>query len=430
MMLNIYPLSKNPEYRNFEALDFVYSEFNTAIRTVGVHNAKIPRIELMAHAEERSLPLHDVEVAVTILLLTNHLVEKDQVLNSKLHAVYQPLPSQQKSPRPMPVNAERVRCYQIVKEVIGQRTTTGPKAASAHSEPPTAQILPTKTADPFARYDELTTAVANSTQPFFVTNLRLWLAMLDSTPVFARPILQRLESSANFENWFEPYRRLMMGIGGIESRIEWPTEREKRLGTQMLLFRKFTNGGIEPEGFAFLVLRAGSNINVGIRQISEQMFKPFSRELRSYLNEVIDQQTPAGWAVPASDTKIAAAVATDETDRTAPAADRFVTFDHNSAAFKEADSSLEQLAEAVRGSNELFANPDDRIAVAVEVSSIRTLIGGASVRIAAVQLAIAENGIIQWLAREAASGAVRAAATLAVGALIALIATIVNVLLH
>jgi hypothetical protein len=46
-----------------------------------------------------------------------------------------------------------------------------------------------------------------------------------------------------------------------------------------------------------------------------------------------------------------------------PAADRFVAIDHNSAAYKEADETLEQLTSAVKGVNDLFANAEERLAV-------------------------------------------------------------------
>jgi hypothetical protein len=104
----------------------------------------------------------------------------------------------------------------------------------------------------------------------------------------------------------------------------------------------------------------------------------------------------------------------------APASDRFVSFDHNSAPFKEATNALEQLAEAVRGSNELFADPEERLAVAEEVSSIRHLIARASVRIAAVQQA--RNGLLKWLVKAAAGAIVGHWALVAMTALGALAA--------
>ena len=56
-----------------------------------------------------------------------------------------------------------------------------------------------------------------------------------------------------------------------------------------------------------------------------------------------------------------------------PAADRFVAIDHNSPAFVQADEALDTLANAVRGSNDLFANADERLAVASEVTGSERL---------------------------------------------------------
>ena len=104
-----------------------------------------------------------------------------------------------------------------------------------------------------------------------------------------------------------------------------------------------------------------------------------------------------------------------------PAADRFVAIDHNSPAFVQADEALDTLANAVRGSNDLFANADERLAVASEVTGLREAIRAKAVRIAAVVSAIKDNGVIAFLARESTSAAIRFLATKAIELLWALI---------
>jgi hypothetical protein len=104
-----------------------------------------------------------------------------------------------------------------------------------------------------------------------------------------------------------------------------------------------------------------------------------------------------------------------------PAADRFVAIDHNSPAFVQADEALDMLANAVRGSNDLFASADERLAVASEVTGLREAIRATAVRVAAVVSAIKENGVIAFLAREATTAAIRALATKAIELLWALI---------
>jgi len=104
-----------------------------------------------------------------------------------------------------------------------------------------------------------------------------------------------------------------------------------------------------------------------------------------------------------------------------PAADRFVTINHNSLEYRKTVQALDVLTEAVRGSNELFANPDDRLAVSVEISDLKQAISGASVRLSRIWAAAQASGVLGGLAREASSGAVRAAAALAIGGLLKLV---------
>jgi hypothetical protein len=65
----------------------------------------------------------------------------------------------------------------------------------------------------FERYDELASNVARSKHQFFQGNVQRWLEFLDSTTPFAKPILQRLETSVDFNIWFQPYRFVGMAGG-------------------------------------------------------------------------------------------------------------------------------------------------------------------------------------------------------------------------
>jgi hypothetical protein len=79
------------------------------------------------------------------------------------------------------------------------------------------------------------------------------------------------------------------------------------------------------------------------------------------------------------------------------------------------------LASAVRGSNDLFANADERLAVVSEVDGVRAIIHRRVVRVAAVVSAIKDNGVIAFLARECTSAAIRALAVKAIESLWTLI---------
>jgi hypothetical protein len=100
-----------------------------------------------------------------------------------------------------------------------------------------------------------------------------------------------------------------------------------------------------------------------------------------------------------------------------PAADRFVSRSDNEAAFSDADEKLTALADAVRGTNDLFADHEERLAVAREVEGIRDLLRQTKVRAFAIWAAITGNGVVRWLSLAVGAGVVGEAA---VGALSAL----------
>jgi hypothetical protein len=100
-----------------------------------------------------------------------------------------------------------------------------------------------------------------------------------------------------------------------------------------------------------------------------------------------------------------------------PAADRFVSKSDNEAAFEEAAQRLSDLAEAVRGANDLFADADERLAVERELEGLERLLRGAKVRAAAIWSAVTGSGVLRWLANHAVGGIVAQAATAAARAL-------------
>jgi hypothetical protein len=118
----------DPDYRNLAAFDVVYEEFNRLVRSQGGAGAKLERRVLVERAST-NISRHDVEVAITILLLTEQLVEKDKLLSRPHGGIYAPLPSVQRRdarggviPRPM-----RARAYPLVKDVVERRSDGRPR---------------------------------------------------------------------------------------------------------------------------------------------------------------------------------------------------------------------------------------------------------------------------------------------------------------
>ena len=75
-----FHIGMDPEYRNVAAFDFVGSELGALVRSLGVRKARIERSALIARALAKGLPERDVEAAITIMILGEHLVEEAGVV--------------------------------------------------------------------------------------------------------------------------------------------------------------------------------------------------------------------------------------------------------------------------------------------------------------------------------------------------------------
>jgi hypothetical protein len=170
-----------------------------------------------------------------------------------------------------------------------------------------------------------------------------------------------------------------MGLGTKD--IEWPDERAKRLGIQLLLFRRFASGEIEPGAFAFTLFRSGANINDGIADIVGQIFTPMCRELRRYLEEALARQ--------------------DDSPSHVPASDRIVTLDHNSEAYRETIEQLDRLVEVLEQVND-YPDIEDKEQRIAELSAGRRMLQSARVRCAAVAAVLGPP--LAWLTEKFAGG--------------------------
>lgn len=120
--LNIFIWPEDPEFRDLAAFDFVYNEFNKLIKSQGGGKAKLERDVLVERAIEGSIDRHGVEVAITILLMTGQLEEKNKLLFRPNGGIYEPLPSEQnRNAKGTMRRPERERAYPIVKDVIERR---------------------------------------------------------------------------------------------------------------------------------------------------------------------------------------------------------------------------------------------------------------------------------------------------------------------
>jgi hypothetical protein len=130
-----YLHNEEPEYRNFNAFDFVVSALNARVRADGEMKAQIERSLVVENAVARGIPQNEIEAAITIQIMTSELTEKGGVLRFKHGGARGQLPSElraQYAARGQPIRSgARARVYPIVKDVIERRADGRPK----HTEP-------------------------------------------------------------------------------------------------------------------------------------------------------------------------------------------------------------------------------------------------------------------------------------------------------
>jgi hypothetical protein len=122
---------EEPDYRNLTAFDFIHSELNASVRAEGARNAKLERSLIVERAVAQGIPQNDIEVAITILVLSGQLTEKSNLIFfAGQGAGGRQLPSEQLNQvhrGHLIRNDARARAYPIVTDVIERRTDGRPK---------------------------------------------------------------------------------------------------------------------------------------------------------------------------------------------------------------------------------------------------------------------------------------------------------------
>ena len=102
-----------------------------------------------------------------------------------------------------------------------------------------------------------------------------------------------------------------------------------------------------------------------------------------------------------------------DADNLIPASDRFVRLDDNAQIRDEAVKALDELVDALnhKAPNDLFARAEDRLAVVSEVRSLSDQLKAPVIRAQVIAQAMADKGLLKWLALATAAGPVGDAAT-------------------
>lgn len=204
-------------------------------------------------------------------------------------------------------------------------------------------------------YDDLTDEITRSRPQFLADHLDNWFALIDETPG-VREIVRRIEGSPGIEQY-----EFMNRLRGSKSLtppppfpgtrapgpLQWPADREKRLGMQLKVFREIARRLLSITDFGTQFIE-GTSADEAPKLAVEHVFSPMARELRRRFE----------------------AAQTDQEELHIPASDRTVTLDHNSGAYGEAMAALEELEETIRGAND-FAEPEEKEQRIAEVSAVR-----------------------------------------------------------
>jgi len=214
--------------------------------------------------------------------------------------------------------------------------------------------------DFFSEYDDLAFDVSRALHRQFPGEVARWIKLLEDVPQ-ARDLTAKLTKHSSKEEWAAAYGVPSRGMGG--GSLRWPLEKEERLTAQLDLFRLFAQNKWDAFQFAVnFVNRGSSNLNDMVQDVVTQIFDPLTRDLRRYIDQ--------NWG--------------RTENGAAPAADRVVTFDHNSKAYRDAIESLNKVRDAVAHSNE-YNDVDDKVQRLSELDASSSLLSATRGRLAVFQ---------------------------------------------
>lgn len=243
-----------------------------------------------------------------------------------------------------------------------------------------------------AVYDELTDDVIRARHQFVAEHLGNWFATLDDTPRVSS-IIRELQTGLAVQQFLKDSAATQGGMVGSGTLL-WPKDPEKRLGMKLLVFREIAEGRIEAWNFGHDYMYAGGNLDDNARALADQLFSPMAKELRRYLERRMSE---------------------------IPAADRIVSLDHNSSAYREAVGALETLERVIREAND-YPDPEEKERVVAEVSAARRIFQAASVRIGVVTTLL--GAPVLYLAKKFMDTGIGKAAGAVIDAITALIGSI------
>ena len=97
-----------------------------------------------------------------------------------------------------------------------------------------------------------------------------------------------------------------------------------------------------------------------------------------------------------------------------PASDRFVSTKDNQPEIDAATRKLDELKDRIKNSNELKANPEERLALSQEVTALQEALKNPVVRLSSIWNAVKNNGVMIYLSTHGGDAVLKALAVEAV----------------
>jgi len=138
--------------------------------------------------------------------------------------------------------------------------------------------------DSLHAYDDCIETIRNADYQFYQSAVASWFSFLSETPAFEREVLH-LESLVDFQAWHDGLQMVAQGGGGVH----FPAELDEALGLQLSLFHAIAKNVINAFQFAHAYVVRGPSPNSNLRNLTEQVFMPMSRQLRRRLESLLHE---------------------------------------------------------------------------------------------------------------------------------------------
>lgn len=242
----------------------------------------------------------------------------------------------------------------------------------------------------FGEYQELTHRVSVARHRDFASVLRRWFACIDQAPQIVSVEVQRLEQNQSWKAVEQDVLRKGGSMAG-SGQLNWPDDKDSRIGAQLLLLRKLASEEIRLLDFSLSYFYAGdNNIDSMISELASHFFEPHAEELFRRLEDVVEDATAGEIEVLNSY--------------------RVVKLDQNAEEVSSTLSAIEDTIVHLRENNEI--DPETKVRVEAELKSGMELIKAPETRLAAVSVLLVTT--LGWLTTEFASSLVGIAAGKAV----------------